>query len=51
MEYIAGRINTTVRGWIDYYGAFFKSEPRSEIPLNYLVYALNRFMAQELDEP
>ena len=26
MEYIAGKINATVRGWIDYYGAFFKSE-------------------------
>ena len=26
MESIAGRINATVRGWIDYYGAFFKSE-------------------------
>ncbi len=26
MESIAGRINVTVRGWIDYYGAFFKSE-------------------------
>ena len=25
MEYIAGKINATVRGWIDYYGAFFKS--------------------------
>ncbi|MXX96218.1 MAG: group II intron reverse transcriptase/maturase [Rhodothermaceae bacterium] len=28
MEYIAGKINATVRGWIDYYGAFFKSELR-----------------------
>jgi len=26
MEYIAGKINAIVRGWIDYYGAFFKSE-------------------------
>lgn len=28
MEYIAGKINATVSGWIDYYGAFFKSELR-----------------------
>ncbi len=26
MEQIAGRINAVVRGWITYYGAFFKSE-------------------------
>ena len=26
MESFAGRINATVRGWVDYYGAFFKSE-------------------------
>ncbi len=26
MEHIAGRINAVVRGWIAYYGAFFKSE-------------------------
>jgi len=29
MECIAGKINATVRGWIDYYGAFFKSEMKS----------------------
>ncbi len=28
ITYIAGKINATVRGWIDYYGAFFKSALR-----------------------
>ena len=45
MEAIAGKINATVRGWIDYYGAFYQSGLRR--PLGHIDYHLIKWIMRK----
>ncbi len=45
LESIAGKINATVRGWIDYYGAFYQSGLRR--PLGQIDYHLTKWIMRK----